>query len=60
MVVSNKDKIIIGIDPGIRNTGWGVIRHFQNKIEHIEHGVIVPEPNNTATSSFSHECPAAY
>ena len=45
MVVSNKDKIIIGIDPGIRNTGWGVIRHFQNKIEHIEHGVIVPEPN---------------
>ena len=45
MVVSNKDKIIIGIDPGIRNTGWGIIRHFQNKIEHIEHGVIVPEPN---------------
>ena len=45
MVVSNKDKIIIGIDPGIRNTGWGIIRHFQNKIEHIEHGVIVPKPN---------------
>ena len=45
MVVSNKDKIIIGIDPGIRNTGWGVIRHIQNKIEHIEHGVIVPKPN---------------
>ena len=45
MVVSNKDKIIIGIDPGIRNTGWGIIRHSQNKIEHIEHGVVVPEPN---------------
>ena len=45
MVVSNKDKIIIGIDPGIRNTGWGIIRHVHNKIEHIEHGVIVPKPN---------------
>ena len=45
MVASNKDKIIIGIDPGIRNTGWGIIRCFQNKVEHVEHGVIAPEPN---------------
>ena len=38
----NENYVIIGIDPGIRNTGWGIISNFENKLQHIDHGVIVP------------------
>jgi len=37
-----ENNVIIGIDPGIRNTGWGIISNFENKLQHIDHGVIVP------------------
>ena len=36
---------ILGIDPGIRNTGWGVVEQFENKLRHIANGVIKPKPN---------------
>lgn len=32
--------IAIGIDPGTRNLGWGVVRSEGNRLEHIAHGVI--------------------
>ena len=34
MVITNnkKELIIIGIDPGIRNTGWGVIKNVKGKL----------------------------
>ena len=58
MTVLNKNNIIIGIDPGIRNTGWGVIKYFQNKIYHIDHGVIIPEPkdNDAIRLNFISNC----
>lgn len=31
---------IIGIDPGLQRTGWGVIDFVGNKLTHIAHGVI--------------------
>lgn len=31
---------IIGIDPGLQRTGWGVIDVTGNKLTHIAHGVI--------------------
>lgn len=34
---------ILGIDPGIRNTGWGVIEHSDNRLRHIANGVIKPK-----------------
>ena len=37
-----ENNVIIGIDPGIRKTGWGIISNFENKLQHIDHGVIVP------------------
>jgi len=45
MVITNnkKDLIIIGIDPGIRNTGWGVIKNVKGKLYHEGHGVIIPK-----------------
>ena len=42
MTALKENNVIIGIDPGIRNTGWGIISNFENKLQHIDHGVIVP------------------
>jgi crossover junction endodeoxyribonuclease RuvC len=35
-----KTKIILGIDPGLRKTGFGIIE-FKNKINYLDSGVIV-------------------
>jgi crossover junction endodeoxyribonuclease RuvC len=32
--------LVIGIDPGSRHLGWGVLRRIGTKIEHVAHGVI--------------------
>jgi crossover junction endodeoxyribonuclease RuvC len=31
---------IIGLDPGLRHTGWGVVRIDGNRIRHIAHGAV--------------------
>ena len=41
---------ILGIDPGIRNTGWGVIEQFDNRLRHIANGVI--KPNSAVWRGF--------
>ena len=35
---------ILGIDPGIRNTGWGVVCLDRGRLVHIANGVIRPDP----------------
>tara|TARA_B100001248_G_C27291958_1_gene412915 strand:- start:280 stop:861 length:582 start_codon:yes stop_codon:yes gene_type:complete len=47
MNISNRDCVVIGIDPGIRNTGWGVIRVEGNNLLHLCHGVIKTEDNES-------------
>ncbi|MEM9716769.1 MAG: crossover junction endodeoxyribonuclease RuvC [Pseudomonadota bacterium] len=32
---------IIGLDPGLRNLGWGIIDSDGSKLRHVEHGVIL-------------------
>jgi crossover junction endodeoxyribonuclease RuvC len=32
---------IIGIDPGLASTGWGILDSVNGKIKYIDHGVIV-------------------
>jgi len=34
---------ILGLDPGLRRTGWGVIAVEGARISHIAHGVIAPD-----------------
>jgi crossover junction endodeoxyribonuclease RuvC len=34
---------ILGLDPGLRRTGWGVIRVEGNRLSHLGHGVVVPD-----------------
>ena len=33
---------IIGIDPGLRNTGWGIIEFNSKRLVHVDHGRISP------------------
>jgi crossover junction endodeoxyribonuclease RuvC len=33
-------KLILGLDPGLAATGWGVIRADGNRISHIAHGTV--------------------
>ena len=35
---------ILGIDPGLRHTGWGVIEQTGARLAHIAHGVISVDP----------------
>ncbi|WP_312165058.1 crossover junction endodeoxyribonuclease RuvC [Phenylobacterium sp.] len=35
--------IILGLDPGLRRTGWGVIAVDGARLAHVAHGVIVPK-----------------
>lgn len=40
------NNIILGIDPGLNATGWGVIESFGNKEVYISHGVIKTSAKN--------------
>ena len=37
---------ILGIDPGIRNTGWGVVSLDCGRLVHVANGVIKPDPKS--------------
>lgn len=39
--------IILGIDPGLHITGWGVIDYDGYRLRHIAHGTIVTSPNDS-------------
>lgn len=32
--------LVLGIDPGTRNLGWGVVRSDANRVRHVDHGVL--------------------
>jgi len=34
---------ILGLDPGLRRTGWGVVAIEGSRLTHIAHGVITPD-----------------
>jgi crossover junction endodeoxyribonuclease RuvC len=38
----NRSRIIIGIDPGLRHTGWGVVAQTNNRLSFIAAGRISP------------------
>ena len=31
---------VLGLDPGLRRTGWGVIESVDNRLRHVGHGVV--------------------
>jgi len=34
--------LVLGIDPGTRHLGWGLVRSEGNRVKHVAHGVINP------------------
>ncbi len=34
---------VIGLDPGLRRTGWGVIEAEGNRLRHVAHGVVTSD-----------------
>ena len=34
---------ILGLDPGLRRTGWGVVSVEGSRMSHVAHGVIAPD-----------------
>ena len=34
---------ILGLDPGLRHTGWGVVAVEGSRLSHVAHGVIAPD-----------------
>ena len=36
---------LLGIDPGLRSTGWGVIECDDGRLRHIDNGAIQPKPS---------------
>ena len=38
-------RCIVGIDPGLRHTGWGVIRQEDNRLSFVAAGRINPDPD---------------
>ena len=38
---------VLGIDPGLRSTGWGVISISRGRLQHIANGAIRPNPHHS-------------
>ena len=38
---------VLGIDPGLRSTGWGVVAISQGRLQHIANGAIRPHPRHS-------------
>jgi crossover junction endodeoxyribonuclease RuvC len=36
---------VLGLDPGLRRTGWGVVAIEGSRLRHVAHGVIAPDPH---------------
>lgn len=45
---------ILGIDPGLRHTGWGIIDTHGNKLSYIADGVIEPDTDLTLAERLNH------
>jgi crossover junction endodeoxyribonuclease RuvC len=44
---------ILGIDPGLNRTGWGVIETEGNRLRHIAHGIVTSSPADALSDRLS-------
>ena len=45
---------ILGIDPGLRKTGWGVVEQTGTRLSHIAHGVLSPDTDAPLAERLAH------
>ena len=38
---------IIGVDPGLASTGWGVVEYYRGRLKYIDHGCIETRPDTS-------------
>ncbi len=48
--MSAYDRIILGIDPGLANTGWGIVHQLGSKLECLAYGCISTSSSNDLSS----------
>lgn len=41
--------LLLGLDPGLRNTGWGIVAADGNRLRHVANGVIRPAKGDLAS-----------
>lgn len=46
--------ILLGLDPGLGTTGWGLIRAEGNRLSHIANGRLVTDTKSTLPSRLAH------
>ena len=46
--------ILLGLDPGLGTTGWGVIRAEGNRLSHVANGRLKTDPAETLARRLSH------
>jgi crossover junction endodeoxyribonuclease RuvC len=55
MMNANRTPIrILGLDPGLRRTGWGLISVEGSRMSHVAHGVIAPDDKAEFASRLLH------
>lgn len=47
MTSARHTKNILGIDPGLRRCGWGLVQVQGNHLTYLAHGVVAPSPKQT-------------
>ncbi len=45
---------ILGIDPGLRITGWGIIEIEGSRLSHVAHGTVCPKSEGTMGERLNH------
>jgi crossover junction endodeoxyribonuclease RuvC len=45
---------ILGLDPGLRHTGWGVIDTVDNRLAFVADGVVAPDPDAALAERLRH------
>jgi crossover junction endodeoxyribonuclease RuvC len=46
--------IILGLDPGLRTTGWGIIESYSNRLKYLAHGVVTSVTTDTLAQRLVH------
>jgi crossover junction endodeoxyribonuclease RuvC len=44
---------ILGLDPGFRKTGWGIIEAIENRLTYVSSGTIAPSPSQDTAVRLS-------
>ncbi|HTO23209.1 MAG TPA: crossover junction endodeoxyribonuclease RuvC [Spirochaetia bacterium] len=47
-------RTVIGIDPGLASTGWGVVRFDGSRFLHVAHGVVTTDPETPLPQRLQH------